>query len=101
MANKYAVIFHPKAEKEYLESVEWYEDALIGLGDEFVDEIENTINRINSNPLLFPIKKFQMREAVVKKFPFVIVFQLKQKEKQIFILSVFHTSRNPKKKLKK
>jgi len=101
MKNKYVIIFHPKAEKEYLESVEWYEDALIGLGDEFVNEIETTINRIQNNPLLFPVKKLQIREAVVKKFPFVILFQLKEKENQLFILSVYHTSRNPKKKYRK
>ncbi len=101
MKNNYTIIFHPKAEKEYLDSVEWYEDAMIELGQEFVDEIENTINRISTNPLLFPVKKFQLREAVVKKFPFVIVFEVKQKENQVNILTVFHTSRNPKKKLGK
>ncbi len=101
MKNKYSIIFHPKAEKEYLESVEWYENSLIGLGQEFVDEIENTINLISDNPLLFPIKKYKLREAKVKKFPFVIVFEIKNKDLQINILAVFHTSRNPKNKNRK
>ncbi len=101
MKPKYSISFHPEAEKEYLESVKWYESALSGLGDDFINEIEITLNRIDSNPLLFPIKKFNLREAVVKKFPFIIVFELKPKESEIRIVSVFHTSRNSKKKLRK
>jgi hypothetical protein len=76
--NSYEIIFHPKAEKEYLESVEWYENALVGLGEAFVDEIEKSISRISKNPHLFPLIKFQFRQVVVKKFPFVIVFEIKQ-----------------------
>jgi hypothetical protein len=63
MENKYSVIFHPKAEKEYLESVQWYENALIGLGQQFVNEIEKAIIQINNSPHIFPVKKLQLREV--------------------------------------
>ena len=101
MENKFSLTFHPKAEKEYLESVAWYEDALIGLGQEFVDEIETTFDHISKNPFLFPVKKIKHREAVVKKFPFVIVFVVDQKQLSVTILSVYHTSRNPGEKFRK
>lgn len=73
---------------------------MIGLGEEFVDEIEKIIQQINTTPLIFPQKKSRLREALSKKFPFIIVFELKQKQHKILILSVYHTSRNPKKKYK-
>ena len=100
MKNSYSIIFHPKAEKEYLESVEWYENALTGLGQEFVDEIGKIIHQIYTTPLLFPQKKLHFREAPSRKFPFIIVFELKPKQQIIQILSIYHTSRNPKKKYK-
>jgi hypothetical protein len=34
-----SIDFHPKPEKEYLESVEFYETSLIGLGAQFIHEI--------------------------------------------------------------
>ena len=83
MKNNYSFIFHPKAEKEYLESVKWYENALTGLGKEFADEIENVITRIHENPYSFPVKKLKFREAIVKKFPYIVVFEINMKEKQI------------------
>ncbi len=95
------IIFYPEAEKEYLESVIWYENNLIGLGQKFINEIENIIERIVINPLIFPIKKGKLREAVVKKFSFVIVFEISEKYQKILVLSVYHTSRNPKKKYRK
>ena len=101
MKNNYSVIFHPEAEKEYMESVVWYEENLEGLGQKFVDYVENLIARIVTNPLLFHRKKGKLREAVVKKFPFVVVYEIAEKHQQIRIFSVYHTSRNPKKKYRR
>ena len=101
MKNTYSVIFHPEAEKEYLESIIWYENNLIGLGQKFIEDIEKSIERILTLPLLFPIKKGNLREAVVKKFPYVIVFEIAKTSQEIRILSVYHTSRNPSKKYRK
>lgn len=101
MENKRVIIFHPDAEREYFDSVEWYEDSLIGLGGEFVSEVESVLDQISSRPLLFPLKKFGMREAVVKKFPFVIVYEISKNRHDVNILAVYHTSRNPTKKYKR
>jgi hypothetical protein len=56
MESKFAIIFHPEAEKEYLDSVKWYEDALIGLGEEFVEEIERIFDQISINPFCSLLK---------------------------------------------
>ena len=44
MENNFSIIFHPEAEREYLDSVKWYEDSLIGLGEEFVADVESFLN---------------------------------------------------------
>lgn len=97
----YSVIFHPLAEKEFFESFEYYENQISGLGNDFIKTIDKTIDIIRKDPQIFPFKHKKLQEAILKKFPFVIVYKVNEKQKTIFILSVFHTSRNPSKKRKR
>ena len=101
MENRYHITYHPLAEKEYLESVSWYEDNLTGLGNDFISEVEKTLTHIETNPFLYAVKKQQFREALVRTFPYIIVYKIIPKKKQIIITSVFHTSRNPVLKYKR
>jgi mRNA-degrading endonuclease RelE of RelBE toxin-antitoxin system len=101
VGSRYDTTYHPLAEKEYLESVSWYEDNLTGLGIDFIGEVEKVLTRIETNPLLYAVKKKQFREAPIKTFPYVIVYKINSKQKQIIIVSVFHTSRNPSLKYKR
>ena len=100
MEKKYSVVLHPKSEKEYLDSVEWYEQALIGLGKDFTEEVGVVIEQIKQNPFLFQKRKLNFREGVVKRFPYVIIYKIDEKQQIVNVLSVFHTSRHPKKKTK-
>lgn len=95
MQSRYQIIYHPLAEKEYLASVLWYEENHTGLGVGFIREIEKVLSQIEVNPFLYSVKKLQFREALVKTFPYIIIYKINAKQKQIMVLSVFHTSRNP------
>ena len=64
----YRVIFHPKAEKEWLESVIWYEKISPGLGDDFRKETEKVIHHLQIHPFIYEKKKTHFREAVLRKF---------------------------------
>ena len=82
------------AEREFDESIAWYDGAREGLGQEFRVTIEQYFQRIAGNPEQFRKVRGEVRRAVVvRRFPFVIHF-LVEKER-IVILSVFHTSRDP------
>jgi hypothetical protein len=94
MDNK--LIISPLALKELEESSEWYEERVAGLGGRFVEVIYNSLTLVSVNPKAYPKKKAQYREFVVDKFPYVIVFELVENENTIYVLHVFHTSRNPK-----
>ncbi|HUH74292.1 MAG TPA: hypothetical protein VLZ75_07775 [Chitinophagales bacterium] len=72
---------------------------LSGLGFEFEEEVFVLIERIINNPLLFPVKFAHIHEAVMKRFPFVINYEIY--EKQIIVLAVFHTKQHPDKKIKR
>ncbi len=99
MRLQYSIVFHPLAKKEFDESINWYENVLTGLGEEFTKEIESVINILEHQPKIFSIRKLNVREASVKYFPYLVVYRINQN--LVTIVSIFHTSRNPKLKYEK
>lgn len=98
--NQYEIILSPEAEEELISSMEFYEQKMLGLGEDFVLEVDNTFDRIKINPEQFPkIKKKQVRKAWLKRFPFGIYFAVN--DTIINILAIFHHSRNPKQLVKR
>ena len=81
------------AEREFHDSIAWYENEREGLGQEFRATVEEYFQRIADNPEWFPEVRGEVRRAVVRRFPFVIHFLVETD--RIVILSVFHTSREP------
>ena len=74
MQGNYSVNFHPNAEKEFIASMQWYGHSRKDLGNEFMIGIRKVIDLIELNPILFPIKNKNFREALVKKFPYFIIY---------------------------
>ncbi len=101
MESRYQIVYHPIAEKEFLDSISWYEENRTGLSVDFIFEIEKVLSHIEDNPLLYSIKKLKYREAPVKKFPYIIVYKINSKQNQVIVLSVFHTSRKASIKYKR
>ena len=93
---KFYLQLTPKAKNEFLEAYDWYEKQKHGLGDTFKKDIYNFISIILENPKHYPIKDKQLREIVLKKFPFVIIYRIDKHTNTIYIASIFHTKRNPK-----
>src|ERR1041385_1473425 len=82
------------AEREFDDSIAWYEAQREGLGQEFRAAIEQYFQRIAENAEWFPEVRGRVRRAVVlRRFPFVIHFLIEAA--RIWILSFFHTSRDP------
>jgi plasmid stabilization system protein ParE len=81
------------AEKEFDESIAWYENQQAGLGQEFRATIEDYFQQIADNPEWFTKVRGEVRRAVVRRYPFVIHFLIEPE--RIVVLSVFHTSREP------
>ncbi|WP_029036290.1 type II toxin-antitoxin system RelE/ParE family toxin [Salinimicrobium xinjiangense] len=89
----------PRAQNEISDAIDWYERREKGLGEYFLIELENELNRIVNNPLIFKETDgthTKFRKAVLSKFPFIILFTLSGDD--IIVHSVFHSSLNPYKK---
>ena len=95
---KFQVILLQKAFQEIEESRDYYENAQVNLGVAFSKEVFLILEILESNPLLFPLKFKNLREAPIKKFPFVVIFEILSNN-DVIVLSVFHFRRNPEDKL--
>ncbi len=94
----YKAIFSSRAQKEVAESWNWYEDRQLGLGDRFLKELTECIQGIEQTPNRYPTRFKSYREVPIPVFPFLIIYRISERKKRVRIVSIFHTSRNPKKK---
>lgn len=83
---------------EIIEAYLYYEEKRVGLGDEFLEHLDIYFDRITTNPKHFPQKRKPYREAFIKRFPFLVIYEI-TKEK-VIVYAVFNTWQNPEKKKK-
>lgn len=95
----YDLIIVEQAIIEMEDACEFYDAKVDNLGAKFNQEVFELLDKILLNPLLFPVKFEQIHEAVLLRFPFVITYEII--ENKVVVLSVFHTKRNPKEKIRK
>ncbi len=88
----------PKARAELLNAWEWYEDRQEGLGNKFRNKIYQKIKQIVQTPERYPERKKSFREAKIDVFPYLLIYKIAGNKSIIVIVSIFHTSRSPRKK---
>jgi toxin ParE1/3/4 len=89
----------PEALDELAEAAEWYEERRSGLGDELLAEVDRVTREIDSRPASFPFvldapRELGIRRALLKRFPFALVF-LQKPDGALRVLAVAHAKRRP------
>lgn len=90
----YRIILSSDAEQDFKESVEWYENQKKGLSLDFILELNSTFQRITSQPTIFSESFNGLRSAVLRRFSFVVYFQVIPDTRMVLVLAIWHTSRN-------
>jgi toxin ParE1/3/4 len=85
--------FHPEAEIEFIEAVEYYEDCQQGLGHDFAIEVNLTIERLLLYPEAWPEIDEDIRRILLKRYPYGILYSIK--DDNIFILAMMNLHREP------
>ncbi|HOJ08634.1 MAG: type II toxin-antitoxin system RelE/ParE family toxin [Ignavibacteriota bacterium] len=85
--------FHPEAEQEFIQAIEFYEEKEKGLGREFAFEIYSSIERILSYPKAWPILENNIRRSLVRRFPYAVLYSLVDDE--LIIAAIMHLHREP------
>ena len=91
---RFEVVFKPLARHEVSEAYAWYQQPHIGMGDEFLDELERTRGFIAGNPYLYPRVEDEMRCANLNRFPYSLFYVIEQSG--VSVLSCFMQHRDPK-----
>ncbi|WAL61464.1 type II toxin-antitoxin system RelE/ParE family toxin [Thermocoleostomius sinensis] len=90
----YNLIIRPEAELDIQDGFKWYETQVPGLGSEFIRAIDTCLSGIGRNPLAYPLLYQQARRALVRRFPYSILYVFDQNT--VSIIACFHSKRNPK-----
>ncbi len=96
----HSLILLEGATKEFADAANWYEEKSEGLGEKFIDTIQRKLKLIQQFPERYPRRKKNFREAVVKTFPYIIVYTFYKSDGVIVVNTIFHAKRNPLKKYK-
>ena len=88
------LIFTPAARFELIEALDWYENESPGLGRRFLVEVDATMTRMMANPRQFPVVHQAVRRALLKRFPYALMFVIGPDE-SLTVISCFHGSRDP------
>lgn len=88
------LVFRREAELEINEAAEWYETREQGLAVEFLRVLDACIESIRRTPLLYPVVHGEVRRAVLRRFPYSIIYAVREDE--IVVIGCFHGQRDPK-----
>jgi plasmid stabilization system protein ParE len=89
---KRRLVVRAGAEKEIVDAAGWYENRSVGLAAEFLRAIDAVIASIERNPLLYPEVASSMRRALLRRFPFSIVYRASEDE--VVIVGCVHWRRH-------
>ncbi len=89
------VIFTQEAEDDAYRGYSWYESKHIGLGREFITLIDACLQSISRNPKLYQVIYKDYRRAIVRRFPFSIIYE--ETNTTVTIYAIFDCRQNPDK----
>ena len=93
---KYELEIKEEANQDIIEAYLYYEEKQEGLGERFLENLRLYIERVSNYPEHYAIKRPPYREAFIKKFPYLIVYEFI--EEKVIVYSVFNTWQDPNKK---
>lgn len=88
------LVVRPQAEAELQAARDWYDTQRSGLGQDFVDQVRETIVSVAERPASFPKVHGEVRRAILRRFPYGVFFRTTTED--IVILGIIHGRRHPR-----
>ncbi len=85
--------FHPAAEAQLNEAIDYYESIQLGLGVDFAEEAYKSIIRAVRHPKAWSFILAPVRRSLLKRFPYGILYS--ETTTGIYILAVMNLHREP------
>lgn len=90
---EYRLVAEPRADLDVATTFDWYEKEQAGLGQEFLDELRATYDRVADGPLAYQDLRSGIRRALVRRFPYAVYFAVEGDV--VVVLAVLHAGRDP------
>ncbi len=84
---------------ELAEALSWYKEKGEQVERDLYNDAHTVLKHIELHPESFSVIQKNYRQAVLHQFPYVIVYKIYRTE--ISVYALFHTARNPKRKIRK
>jgi toxin ParE1/3/4 len=91
----YTVKLLPIVHNDLRQAKKWYNEQRQALGDEFKEEVNKEIDYIGQHPEHYQCKYKELRQSLVKRFPYAIFYLVEKKKKRVIVFGLLHTRRNP------
>jgi len=85
--------FHPDAEAEFEEAIEYYEEIEQGLGYDFTLEVYSAIQRSVDFPKAWSLIESEIRRSLLNRFPYGVLYS--EEQDGLLNLAVMHLHRHP------
>ncbi len=85
--------FHPEAQAEYEDALTWYHARSRQAAERFEAEAERVLTLVASNPGLFPRYDDEHRFAMLRRFPYSVVYRVLADG--LHVMAVAHSRRKP------
>jgi len=88
------LVVRPEAQADLLEARDWYGRQRTGLGQEFVDAVDELFDRIRADSKFYAETIQKIRRGKLRRFPYVVYYR--SLDDRTEILAVLHGSRDPR-----
>lgn len=93
----YTIRFSQLASDDLTEVLGWYkEQNAEGLHKRFIEALSQVLKRLENNPESNPIVHKNVRQALLKKFPYKILYTFDNAIVEVLVIAVIHQKRDPK-----
>jgi plasmid stabilization system protein ParE len=87
------IVFLSPAQAELDDAFSWYEEQAVGLGYEFLNELDLALRLVATFPALQPQMTKKIRRCLVNRFPYGIYYGIK--DDTIVVIAIAHLKRKP------
>lgn len=93
---KFTIRFSQLASDDLTDILGWYQSQ--GSDDpkkRFIEAVSTVLKRLETSPELYPILRKNVRQALLPKFPYKIVYIIDGLNVEVFIVALTHQKRSP------
>ena len=88
------LVVRPEVDDDLLQAEEWYDQQEPGLGQKFLKNVSETIDRLLQNPFLYYVRhrRGQVRWLYTHRFPYRIIFRVV--DNTVIVYAIIHGARH-------